>query len=539
MDGGMSAEADLGRLVERLGSTLLTIKAGPRQPGRAVTTVVLHDPLDRPDVPPDAVVLGVGVAVDDSLATLVRALGKAGATALVVREPVAIDEVVAREAETGNVSIFGLVQGASWIHVATLLSGALHVSTDGHPSVGGDADRDLFALANLLSALLDAPVTIEDLSSRVLAFSADQAGTDEPRRLTILGLQVPEIYSGYVREHGMFRLVYASDRPVFMQNPAPGVHPRVAMRVQAGDEILGSIWAAVAAPLTPEREATMIEAARVIALEMLRARVSADASQRLGVALLSTLIEGGAGALESAQQLGFGSSSACVLVFGPLQSDEEVRTAADIQRIASTLRTHLRPTYPRAVAAQLGGAVYAVVPVRAATPSAVEAVKDLAAEFIARLDTTTEFCAGLGCVVENVSELAASRRDADAALRVLRSNPRDGRRVASLADVLIESLLLRLSDLMAADRIELAGPLADLEDYDAKHGTDLLPTLQSWLEHFGDVAAAARAVHVHKNTLRYRLDRIQQIAGVDLTDPDERFGLMLQLRLGQRPNRTR
>lgn len=532
MQGGTSSPANLGRVVERLGSTLLTIKAGPRQPARAVTTVILHDPLDQPDVPPDAVVLGVGVAADDSLVTLVRALGEAGATALVVREPLAVDEEVAREAERGKVSVFGLVQGASWIQVATLLSGALHLGADGAPAVGGDADRDLFALANSLSALLDAPVTIEDLSSRVVAFSADQAGADEPRRLTILGLQVPQIYSEYQREQGMFRRVYASERPVFMQNPAPGTRPRAAMRVQAGNELLGSIWAAVAGPLTPEREAAMIEAARVIALEMLRARVSADASQRLGVALLSMLLEGGTGAHEAAQQLAFGSSPACVLVLGPLLSDDEVRTAADIQRTASAFRTHLRPTYPRAIVAQLGGAVYAVVPVRAAAAPALAAMKDLAAEFIARLDTITEFCAGLGGIVEDVSELGSSRRDADAAMRVLSSNPRAGRRVASLADVAIEFLLLRLGDLMSADRIELTGPLADLEDYDTEHDTQLVPTLQSWLEHFGDVAAAARAVHVHKNTFRYRLGRIETIGGVDLADPDERFALMLQLRLG-------
>lgn len=537
----MSGPADLGRLVERLGSTLLTIKAGPHQPARGVTTVVLHDPLDQPDVPRDAVVLGVGAAAGESLIALVRALGKAGATALVVREPLVIDEEVVWEAEQGNVSIFGLVQGASWIQVATLLSGALHLSADGEPAVGGDADRDLFALANSLSALLDAPVTIEDLSSRVVAFSADQAGTDEPRRLTILGLQVPDLYSGYQKEQGVFRRLYASERPMFMQNPAPDTLPRLAMRVQAGSEVLGSIWAAVKVPPTPEREAAMMEAARVVALEMLRARVSADASQRLGVALLSMLLEGGAGARDAAQQLAFASAPACVVAFGALQPDEDVRTAADIQRIASKLRTHLKPTYPRAIAAQLGGMVYAVIPVRAAHAHAIQALRDLAGEFIGRLDTTTEFCAGLGGVVEDVSELDSSRREADAAVRVLRSNPRENRHVASLPEVAIESLLLRLSDLMADERIEITGALAGLEDYDTNHGTHLMPTLQNWLEHFGDVSAAARAVHVHKNTFRYRLERIQQVGGLDLTDPDERFGLMLQFRLGaaRRPRRPR
>jgi DNA-binding PucR family transcriptional regulator len=45
------------------------------------------------------------------------------------------------------------------------------------------------------------------------------------------------------------------------------------------------------------------------------------------------------------------------------------------------------------------------------------------------------------------------------------------------------------------------------------------------------VIAAAAKLHIHKNTLRYRLRRLTEIAGLDLSDPDTRLGLMLQLRI--------
>ena len=50
-------------------------------------------------------------------------------------------------------------------------------------------------------------------------------------------------------------------------------------------------------------------------------------------------------------------------------------------------------------------------------------------------------------------------------------------------------------------------------------------------QEFGDYTAAATALHVHPNTLRYRLGRAQQIADIRLDDPEERLALMLLVRL--------
>lgn len=527
----------LGRLTERLGSTLLTLEAGRHQARRTVSTVVLHDPLDPPEITRDAIVLGVAVSTDEDLADLVRSAGEAHAAALIVREPLTVGREVAAIAEQRDVSVFSLVRGASWVQVATLLSSALNLGPDGPDQGSGDSGRDLFTLANSLSALLGAPVTIEDRSSRVVAFSADQVGTDEPRRLTILGLQVPEEYSAHQRTQGVFPLIYGSERPIFLAEPAPGTLPRVAMRIQAGDEVLGSIWAVSSEPFDAEREQGMIEAAQVVALAMLRARVSADAAQRLAESLGSQLLAGGSGAREAAQQLDFASSPACVVTLGPLVDDDEIRTVADTQRAAAALRMHLRSVYPRAITVSLGGLIHAVVPLRAADERTLTAVQQIASEFVGRLDTSTEFCAGIGGIVADVRDLSASRRDAESTLRVLRARPDAERRVARSTEVQVEALMLRIRDSLAADGVELGGPLDALRAYDAAHGSELVATLTAWLERFGDVSAAARDVHVHKNTFRYRLERVEAIASIDLRDPDTRFGLMLQLRVdaGARP----
>lgn len=58
---------------------------------------------------------------------------------------------------------------------------------------------------------------------------------------------------------------------------------------------------------------------------------------------------------------------------------------------------------------------------------------------------------------------------------------------------------------------------------------DLLTTARFFLDHGGDVAAAAAALHVHRTTLYYRLDRIIELIGVDLRGGQARTDLQLAL----------
>ena len=54
-------------------------------------------------------------------------------------------------------------------------------------------------------------------------------------------------------------------------------------------------------------------------------------------------------------------------------------------------------------------------------------------------------------------------------------------------------------------------------------------TLYEWLRHPGDPRAASKALRIHPNTLRYRMAKLTELAGVDLDDPDVRLALLAQL----------
>ena len=61
-------------------------------------------------------------------------------------------------------------------------------------------------------------------------------------------------------------------------------------------------------------------------------------------------------------------------------------------------------------------------------------------------------------------------------------------------------------------------------DYDDAHGGDLLPTIRTWLEHDRQTDKAAQALHIHPNTLLYRVRRFEQITGRSLASTETYSG---------------
>ena len=62
--------------------------------------------------------------------------------------------------------------------------------------------------------------------------------------------------------------------------------------------------------------------------------------------------------------------------------------------------------------------------------------------------------------------------------------------------------------------------MAALTEYDHDRNARLVDTLERYLTDRCSVAASARALYIHPNTVRQRLERIQQITGLDLQAED-------------------
>jgi DNA-binding PucR family transcriptional regulator len=75
--------------------------------------------------------------------------------------------------------------------------------------------------------------------------------------------------------------------------------------------------------------------------------------------------------------------------------------------------------------------------------------------------------------------------------------------------------------------------LGALLDYDTRKGSSLVTTLTLYLECGGGYDATATALTVHRSTLKYRLQRIREISGHDITDPATNFNLRFATRAWQ------
>ncbi|MFD0331068.1 PucR family transcriptional regulator [Streptacidiphilus monticola] len=67
--------------------------------------------------------------------------------------------------------------------------------------------------------------------------------------------------------------------------------------------------------------------------------------------------------------------------------------------------------------------------------------------------------------------------------------------------------------------------------YDLEHQADLVRTLEAFLQYDGSWTRCAAALHVHVNTLRYRIGRIEELTGRDLSRLEDRVDFFLALEL--------
>ncbi|MDT5314629.1 MAG: hypothetical protein QOE74_3649, partial [Mycobacterium sp.] len=123
--------------------------------------------------------------------------------------------------------------------------------------------------------------------------------------------------------------------------------------------------------------------------------------------------------------------------------------------------------------------------------------------------------------------VATARAEVDRVLDSAERHPGAIGQVTSLAESRTTVLLDEIVTMIGADDRLVDPRVGELREKDPV----LADTLRAYLDSFGDVAAAASWLHVHPNTVRYRVRRIEEALGSSLTDPDVRLLLSLSLRV--------
>ncbi len=135
---------------------------------------------------------------------------------------------------------------------------------------------------------------------------------------------------------------------------------------------------------------------------------------------------------------------------------------------------------------------------------------------------------GVGGACAHPAELPRSLREARLALR-LQKTLLSGSGACEYPKLGVFRMLAAIPDLTDVDAF-VREWLGTLLDYDARKSAELVHTLTQYLEHGGNYDATAAVLSVHRSTLKYRLQRIRELTGFELNDPDVHFNLQLATR---------
>ncbi|MFF1687886.1 PucR family transcriptional regulator [Streptomyces sp. NPDC058254] len=458
-------------------------------------------------------------------AGVLRAADRAGAAALVLRRGTqGIAPSLAEAADEVSTALLARAPWIEWGELMGLLRAAVVRTGTAVPEASADVPLgDLPGLALTLAALVGGAITVEDPESNVLAYSPTADTADPLRRLTILGRRVPSWRVAELAESGFLTMLWASGDVV--HRPADGRFPeRLAVAVRAGDEILGSLWAAAdGEPLPPGARDALRQAAAIAVPHLLHHRLrSRSAAGRRRYAVRALFEERPPDVPAAAAVLGVEAGQPCTV----LTAAAAEPVAPDVLDRAFHLASlRLAAHHTPAFAHRDGHRLDVLLASTGAGDGADRLARDLAA--VLRGAGVRPLVA-VGHAVGGLGDAAASRAGAAEVLRVLLE--RGGPETAGAADVRFAMDALRVTDAVAEHVPSAADAVAALLAHDERHGTDLPRTVAAHLVFFGDAAATARYVGVHTNTLRYRLRRAAELCGIDLTDPDVRLLVELGLR---------
>ncbi len=434
-------------------------------------------------------------------------------------------------ARRAGVALIGVHPQTRWDVLLTSIHGVLDSSL-GRSESPADApndlaaDSDLYGLAHQVAALTKGMVSIEDDRSRVLAYSASDEAADELRRLSILGREGPAQYLERLHEWGVFDRLRRSDSVIEVPaDEALGIRRRLVVSIRPVGQpssrsgTLGAVWLQEGQhPLAPDSE-SVLRGAAAVAARLITRTLNAPSNEALQIQRLLGARGGGVDVVSLAAALSIPMSGPAVVIgFSTVG-----RPAASAAELAPTLRLHASAFTRESVVTAIGDRTYALIP-RAPSPSAVTS---WTGGVIDRMTArgSVGLRAAVAAPVAHLADVTHARTEVD---RVLDQTSGD-RRVTTLADSRTPVLLGEIMTVLA-DHAELTDPrLQAMLDYDTTYASVMRETLEAYLRFFGDVRRAAAQLHVHPNTLRYRVRRAEQILDIDLADPSGRLLVEIQL----------
>lgn len=393
---------------------------------------------------------------------------------------------------------------------------------------------DLMEFADRISSVLGCPVTIEDGNHRLLAYSTHEETTDQARISTIIGRRVPEKVINSLWKAGILPALLKNEKPV--QVPSiddVGLGKRAAISIRKNNEILGFIWVLEAShPFSDEDmeflELAAKEAKNQLLQLQLRKKRKEESHQEFFWQLLTGHFQDEQELTEKLAQFSLHIPAVfSIIVF---EFPDEITRAVESQisymlTTTQKIKSYFFTTDQNRLILLVGAEAMAGFPA---------SIGRFIPYFIRQMSSrfhVADIAGAAGSVYRKFSEGMHSYHEALFTLKIKYAFPVDTENMTQYRQLGIYQAM----DLLIESRYsETEHPSIQLlKDYDAKNQTDLLRTLKAYLEKDGQPNETAKYLHIHVNTLNYRLKRISEIGEINLKDPLLKMSLFLSFKLSQ------
>lgn len=360
--------------------------------------------------------------------------------------------------------------------------------------------------------MLDAVLAGDGLGP-VAGLAASAAGSPVAIVIPRLGVAVRAPESEGVERLAAYVKARLSDRPA----PVPdGI--AVEVPIGSGDEPAGAVLLLEEGGRPPEPHAAeFLHLAAVACLtEMAIEEAREEAEQNLRGTFLEELR--GRPDLDPRELVRRAARLGCDISGGAVALCAEL-TAERPRLVIATIVD----TCPGAIAERVEGRVVAILPLLGGAPDATLAA---ARKLSARLER--HGTVGISSFYADPKDLGRAVQEAELVLDVV------SRSAVAMTEEAGASTYRLLFRVLASHPEEVHSfyedTVAPLVAYDAQYRTELVGTLESYLEHNGSMNATAAAIFAHRHTVAYRLERIRELSGLDpgSSEDRERLGLGLK-----------
>jgi Purine catabolism regulatory protein-like family/PucR C-terminal helix-turn-helix domain/GGDEF-like domain len=291
-----------------------------------------------------------------------------------------------------------------------------------------------------------------------------------------------------------------------------------------------------------ELRESVAELAADVALERARLDAARSGERKLAEAIVTLLASGGGGGAASAEiaslmrAAGLPSDGRYLVAAMSAEADRVTGPNADRWR-CDLARELVLPLAEGALVAPLGDEIVLLVPSPGGTAADDTPSALLFTAAILRAQPTLQsdrsrvrLAVGVSAPAEGVTALSGAWHEAGSARRLAAVRGTTAVSVVTSDEVASHELLLATvpASVLRSFRERLLGPLAA---YDDRHRAELLPTLREFLACSGSWNACAAKMYVHVNTVRYRIRRIEELTGRDLSHLDDQVDFFLALRI--------